>query len=78
MADSDQDSRSPDSGAVVKAIVCIAVLVAGMAWFVTYEWPSGKSIGLGDFLIFWFRELAILGGLLLLLIVWAIQAIRGK
>jgi hypothetical protein len=64
MTDSDQNARSPDFGAIVKAVVCIAVLVGGMAWFVSYDWPSGKAVSFGDFLIFWFRELVILGGLL--------------
>jgi hypothetical protein len=79
MTASDQDNQSKsNAGAVATVAVCAVVLVAGMAYFVTYDWPSGKGVSLGDFLMFWFRELLALGIALVVLIAWAIHAVRGK
>lgn len=79
MTASDQNNQSKsNAGAVATVAVCAVVLVAGMAYFATYDWPSGKGGSLGDFLMFWFRELLALGIALVVLVAWAIHAVRGK
>ena len=72
---SEPESRS---SAIVKLVVSIAVILAGMAWFLTYDWPSGKKVGVGDFVMFWSRELIILGLLLVAFLAIAFQSIRAK
>jgi hypothetical protein len=79
MTASDRDNQSKSiASSVATVAVCAVVLVAGMAYFVTYDWPSGKEVSLGDFLMSWFRELIGLGIALVVLIAWAIHAVRAK
>ena len=59
-------------------VVCVAVIVAGMAWFVTYDWPSGKRPGVGEFILFWLRELLVLVFLFIVFCVLAVQRLKGK
>jgi len=58
-------------------VACVAIILAGMAWFVTYDWPSGKSPSVGEFIMFWFRELLVLGVAFVVLCALAVQKMRG-
>lgn len=76
MADMDPSGESKP-GSVVKLFLGLALIIAGMLCFVTYDWPGGK-FGLIDFLIFWFRELLVLGVFLLILAMEVIRRVRKK
>jgi len=81
MTDSDQSGKSgseSDSHAGAKVVVSVVIILAGMGWFLTYDWPSGKEVGLADFVMFWLRELLILGVVLAVLVAMAFRSIRSK
>src|SRR5688572_20773362 len=44
---------SSDIKDIVVMVVCVAIILAGMAWFMTYDWPSGKRPSVGEFILFW-------------------------
>jgi hypothetical protein len=78
------ESSEPDQSGENSGSKSIWILIAGvlavlvcMAWFVTYDWPSGRRPDIGDFVLFWFRELLVLGLLLMALCIWVVRkAIR--
>ena len=50
MTEADQHAElHSKSGAKSIAIMvaCVAVIVAGMAWYLTYDWPSGRRPDIG-------------------------------
>ncbi len=56
----------------------IAFLVGAMTWFVTYDWPSGQRPGIGEFVLFWFRELLVLMLVLFAFCVYVVRKFRGS
>ena len=81
MTEAEQAVHSkPPSGTkdIVVMVVCVAAILAGMAWFVTYDWPSGKRPSVGEFIMFWLRELIAIGFLFVVFCVLAVQRLKGK
>ena len=76
MADIEQaDPSGTKWGArdIVILAASVLVIIAGMAWYVTYDRPSGKHPSVIQFVMFHFRELLLLGLLLLVFAAIAIQ-----
>jgi hypothetical protein len=49
-------------------VFCIVVLLACMVASIYYPYPNGQSIGIKSFVMLWFRELFILGAILIAII----------
>ena len=77
-ASEDQANSEGDPNAAAKFAVSIVIILAGMACLLTYDWPSGKQVSVADFVMYWFRELLILGLVLVVLVVVAFQKLRAK
>lgn len=73
------ESKPPSSAKdIVVMVVCVVLIVAGMAWFMTYDWPSGKRPSIGEFILFWLRELLVLEFLFVVFCVLAVQRLTGR
>jgi hypothetical protein len=70
------ESHSPelsnDDGAAMKGTAAVVGLVLCMIASIFYQYPTGKSIGLGGFIMLWFREILILAIPAIALVVVAI------
>ena len=66
-----------DKKSIAIVVTCVLLIIAGMAWFLRYDWPSGKQPSLMEFVMFWFRELLILGAVVIVLGALAVQKIFG-
>jgi hypothetical protein len=69
---------SSDIKDIVVMVVCVAIILAGMAWFMTYDWPSGKRPSVGEFILFWLRELIVLGFLFAVFCVLVVQRLTRR
>lgn len=76
--DIDEPKSESDPNAFAKMMAAALVILAGMAWFLTYDWPSGKEIGVGEFVLFWFREIIALVVVILVLLAMAFEKMRSK
>lgn len=75
--DNTEQSDPPDTKLSARDTVILLASVVGilavMAWSVTYVLPSGKHLSVIEFVLFWFRELLLLGIVVLALAAVAIQ-----
>jgi len=79
MAEADQTAESKQEAKSIWVVVgCVFVILVGMAWYLTFDWPSGKHPDVDDFILFWFRELLVLGALLIVACVWAVRKLLGS
>jgi hypothetical protein len=62
---------------VLTMLACVVVILVLMAWFLTYDWPSGKRLSVGEFVLFWFRELIALAFAFIVLCALAIQKLKA-
>lgn len=75
----DKDHRSSGSDdSVVIGVVLVIFMVVMMAVSTIYPFPDGKSLGVGDFIMLWFREILIIGLFLVIGVAWLIQLIRKR
>ena len=67
----------PTSGGKLWLVaVGVLVLLLGMVASIYYPYPGGKSLGLGNFLLLWFRELLILLVVVVVVLIGAISKMR--
>ena len=63
----------------IAGVLLLAIFMGAMMWFsTTYPFPSGQSFTVFEFILFWFRELALLLMLLLILGAWVVTTVRKK
>ena len=65
---------------VVHCVGALGVMLGLMYYSITYPYPDGKSLDVGDFVALWLREIVIAAffvfGLLALLVGWLVALIR--
>jgi hypothetical protein len=76
----DKDRQSPDSGSSsVGIVVAVVIFMVVLMWgSTTYQFPDGTFLGVGDFILLWFREIIIVGLFVVVGIVWLFQVFRKK
>ena len=66
----------------VKCVIACLFMGLVMYWSWTYVGPSGQTSDIGSFLLFWLREVVILGmfaiGLFAWGIIWVVRVLRKK
>ncbi len=67
------EERKPIIGWVVLFVV---VMIMSSIFFFSYPFPGGKAT-IGGFIIIWFRELILVGVLVVLLGYWVIKKIKA-
>jgi hypothetical protein len=77
------DKQEPDSTVLSTPgtglwlfIAGVLILILGMAASIYYPFPNGKSLSLGDFIALWLREILILLGLLVAVVVGGVSWLR--
>jgi len=76
----DKRPGTPLGLQVVLCVGALGVMIGLMYHSITYPYPDGKSLDVGDFITLWLREILIAAffafGLLALLVVWLVALIR--
>jgi hypothetical protein len=73
------DSAEPSNGPknpIAKCVLGLVVLVSIMIWSAYHEGPSGQSFGVMGFILFWLKELLLLGFVAIVLLIGGIRALR--
>jgi hypothetical protein len=79
-AGKDKRPGTPLGLQVVLCVGALGVMVGLMCYSITYPYPDGKSLDVGDFIALWLREIVIAAllafSLLALLVGWLVALIR--
>lgn len=73
------DSAEPSNGPknpIAKCVFGLVVLASIMIWSAYHEGPSGQSFGVMEFILFWLKELILLGVVAIVLLIGGIRALR--
>ena len=71
-----QASGTDDSVAIV--VVLVIFMVVLMAVSITDPFPDGKSLGVTEFIMLWFREILTVGLFVIIGVAWLFKTIRKK
>ena len=74
---SQERSHPGESGSGILVALSLVALIVAMVASVYYPYPSGKPLGVVDFLLLWLREALIVAAALAVVVVLALAAVMN-